>query len=166
MKQGGFVLLTVMMLILTSALLVLSLMKGVLVYSKMSRQINSAHHAFYALEAIASKLNVNQFACRDTQTNPNRLIDHLKKGQGCEYAIKQERYRYTIVDLGLYPCLPMILKDNHYSSHQFYVTLMALQLPHRILQLRVAKLSNSMAACELSVTHPINEGIIAWRYFT
>lgn len=164
MKQGGFVLLMVMILLLTSALLVLSLMKSVFVYSKIARQFILSHHVFYTLETLAAKLDVNQIACCANQTSPNRLIDYLKKGQGCEYRIKQERYRYTIADLGLFPCLPIVKGDIQYSSHQFYITLIDLQSPYRIVQLRLAKLSDSVAVCALPVNHPINEGISTWRW--
>lgn len=161
MKQDGFILLSVMILLATSALLVLSLMNDVWIYSNACQQSVGSHRALHAIETIATQLDVNQLTCRDTQVSPNQLISHVKKGQGCVQRTKQGRYRYRIADLGLYPCLPI----SHYSSHQFYITIMALQSPYQILQLRVAKRSNEVAVCQLLVHHPIGEGMMTWRLF-
>lgn len=164
MKQTGFVLLTTMILILTSVLLILSLMQGVFLYSKDCRQIIGSHQAFHAMETIAMTLDLNQMACRDNETNPNKLIEHLKAHQGCIWNDGKKQYRYAIAELGLYPCLPVVVDNIKYSSHHWLITVIDFQPPNQMIQIRLATLSDVTALCDLPVEHPIAEGVTSWRF--
>jgi hypothetical protein len=164
MKQTGFILLTTMLLILTSALLVLSLMQGVFLYSKECHQIIASHQAFHTLENIAMTLDLNQIACHAQETNPNQLLANVAAGKGCLWTDDQQKYRYSIADLGFFPCLPITADTIQYSSHHWLVTVTHIPSHNQTIQMRLATLSDVTALCDLSVEHPIAEGVISWRF--
>ena len=164
MKQTGFILLTTMIIVLVSALLVVSLMKSVFLYSKECRQVMASHQAFHALETVVMRLDLNQTSCFDEETNPNQLIANLVANKGCTRVDGKRKYTYSISNLGVHPCLSIFSDKAMHSSHHWRITITDPQLPSRILQLRIAKPSDVVALCELPEEHRIHEGVISWRF--
>lgn len=162
-KQGGIVLLTTMMMLVIVTLLVLSLMQGVFLYIKSSHQIMRHHEVFRQMESMATKLNLTRAACVVQDKNPNQLIDMLEANQGC--ITGDGAYQYIVDDLGLYPCLQLVVDGVVQGSHHWLVTLAGMKPPKLVLQLRMVEPSDA-STCELGMANQIHSGVISWRKIT
>lgn len=151
------------MVILT--LLVLSLMQEVFVYIKSSNQIRINHDVFHQMEGIANTLDLANSACVVLDKDPNQVVDMLAKNQGCVMVEGTRQYRYALEDLGLHPCLQIVVDETLYGSHHWLVTVASMQSPNMILQLRKARPVET-DKCELSTRHRIYPGVISWRKIT
>lgn len=159
MKKDGFILLTTMLFIFVSTILILSLMQCVLLYSQEARERVTNHKAFHDLELVSEKLDLNQLACIVSESNPNQLV---LKQQGCSVLGEKQKWKYSIADLGLYPCLPIVLDKEKYASHHWLITLSGEQ-SRKTLQFRIVKPSDVIALCKLPCEHTIYPGVISWR---
>ncbi len=160
--QVGMVLLTTMMMIGILTMLILTLMQGVLLYIKANNQIVSNHRLFHQMEATVHKLNLHDPACTVQDKNPNELFALLAAHQGCKITDGTRQYAYLLGDLGLFPCLQMVLDEARHGSRQVLVTMASMQPPNLALQLRIALLAET-AECGLSISHQIHPGVMSWR---
>ncbi len=161
-QQSGMVLLTTMMMIVILTLLVLSLMQGVFLYIKSCNQVMANHHVFHQMEGIANTLDLANAACVVWDKNPNQLVDMLLANQGCVVVDGTRQYRYVLEDLGLYPCLQILMDEFMHGSHHWLVTLASMQPPNIILQMRMAR-PFVTDRCESSSSQRIYSGIVSWR---
>ena len=162
MKKDGFILLTTMLFIFVSTLLILSLMQCVLLYSQEARQRVTNHKAFHDLELAGAQLDLNQLACIVSESDPNQLVLNVLNQQGCTQLSEQQKWIYSVADLGLYPCLPIVFDKEKYASHHWLITLSSEQY-RKTLQFRIVKRSDVIALCKLSCEHIIYQGVISWR---
>lgn len=162
MKKDGFILLTTMLFIFVSTLLILSLMQCVLLYSQEARQRVTNHKAFHDLELEGEQLDINQFDCIVSESNPNQLVLNVLKHRGCTKLVEKQKWLYSIADLGLYPCLPIVIDKKKYASHHWLITLSSEQV-NKTLQFRIVKPSDVVALCNLSYEHIISQGVVSWR---
>lgn len=158
-KQAGIILLTTAIILLVLTLLVGSLLQAIRLYSKINNQLALKNEAFYALEAIALKLPLeNNEQCIRFEQDPNRAIE-LLPDHHCQWVDKQKTYDYMISDLGAYPCLIGRFNKKETSSHHWLVTIKSSQ---GILQLRIATPERAIP-CKLN-KREIGMGILSWRY--
>lgn len=161
---SGVVLLTTVMMIAILMLLVLSLMQGVFLYIKSGNQIVMNHQSVYQMEAIANKLDLSKSACVVEGKNPNQLVALLSESRGCLFDDGAHQYRYVLADLGTYPCLQINLGGISYGSHHWLVTLVSIQPPNVVLQLRFTEPAKG-TVCELPTARQIYPGVVSWRKF-
>ena len=165
-RSRGMILLTTLIMLALIASLLFSVMRGTWLYQKLTRQTRASHTAFYALEAAAShleKVGFKQVAsnCLKKTKNLNQPVMLLRAGQGCILNYKQENYRYAVADLGVFACL----KIKTQASHHWVIAIMAPELGHEILTVRIAKPAGKRKkAC--SESSEINAGALSWRYLT
>ena len=152
-----------MIVILTT--LVLTLMQAVFLYIKISNQEATKHEALYQLEAVAHRLirAENDPNCVVTEESPNQIVDLLLHNQGCSFNDNNRQYYYMIDDLGLYPCLQIVVGKKIYSSHHWLISAATAPPQQSILQLRIAKPARAII-CDLVEARQINRGVISWRY--
>ena len=167
-RQIGVVLLTTIIMIVVITMLVLTLMHSVFLYFKISNQVVRRHEILYQLEAVAHKLaaannELTPSDCILTETDPNQMIDMLLHNNGCSLTDTNRQYYYLLDDLGLYPCLQILLGNKVYSSHHWLISVATPPPQQTILQLRVAKPFREMA-CDLFEERRISNGVISWRY--
>lgn len=159
-QQDGIVLLTTMMMLVILSLLVLSLMQSVFLYIKSSRQIIENHQLFHQMEVLANQLDAT--ACIVENKDPNQLIDLLSHDQGCLIEEKGHWYQYVIEDMGVYSCLQIMVNAAPQGSHHWLITLVSMQSPRILLQLRIARPAET-TTCDVSLAHSIASGVISWR---
>ncbi|MDP3705800.1 MAG: hypothetical protein Q8R24_07800 [Legionellaceae bacterium] len=169
--QRGYILLTTLLMMGIVTILVLSLMQGVYLDLKMSNQLTKTHDEFYQLESSAQKIKNHMSAytlrpCVIHEWDPNRIDAALLRQQGCRLNDSQtESQRYIISDLGIFPCLEIILEDVGYASHHWLISIMSERRPSYLLQLRTAVPEpESLATCELAQKRSIRAGMISWRH--
>ncbi len=160
--QSGFVLVTTMMMLAVLTLLILSVMQGGLLYIKSGNQIVMNHRLFYQMERIANRLDLTTTHCMVQGKNPNQLIQMLLNHQGCIHADGSHRFAYVIEDLGLFPCLQVMVDEAGQGSHHWLVTIVALEPPQMVLQMRIAK-PEATLICSLLPVNQISSGIVSWR---
>lgn len=162
-RQRGIVLLTTMMILVIVTLLILSLMQGVFLYIKSSHQIMRHHEVFRQMEIMATTRNLrSNAACVVQDKNPNQLVDMLSANQGCIIGEGPHQYRYIVDDLGLYPCLQLVVDEVVQGSHHWLVTLASMKPPKLVLQLRMVEPAEA-SKCELGMARQIHSGVISWR---
>ena len=161
-QQGGMVLLTTIMMIVILTMLVLSLLQSVFLYIKSSNLVMANHQVFHQMEDLANTLDLTNAACVVRDKNPNQLVDMLSANQGCVMVEGRRQYRYVLEELGLYPCLQILMDGTLYGSQHWLVTLASMQPPNMILQLRMARPAETHA-CELSTMPRIYSGVVSWR---
>ncbi len=154
---SGMVLLTTMIMLSILTLLVLSLMQGVFLYVKSTRQIVQNHALFYQLEKVARTLDLSRLSCVVSGQDPNQLMYLVSRHQGCG----TKQYHYNVQDMGLFPCLQIFTEDKVQGSHHWLVTIANTQQPDLVLQLRFA-VAASAGVCETG-GHLIQPGVVSWR---
>ncbi len=165
--QKGLVLFTTMMLTSILTLLVLSLIQAVFLYVKASQQFIHRHQAFYQLEAVANQLRLSNlldedFDCFVEGKNPNEVIELLKRHQGCKKMVGKQSYYYLFEDLGEQACFLIESNHNLFSSHHWLLSVVSMESPIEVLQLRFAK-SMSLMPCS-DHERIISAGILSWRH--
>lgn len=149
-------------MILLVTLLVLSQMKMLFLYIKLSNQIQEQHQDLYQLEAAALKLSrtMGNESCLRKDENINQMVDQVLNHQGCEWFDDNRQYNYLINDLGLYPCLQI----NNNSSHHWLLTIATASTHPLVLQLRIAE-AGQKKICKGIEPRSIPAGVITWRYW-
>jgi Tfp pilus assembly protein PilX len=155
----GMILLTTMTMIMVLTLLVLSLMQGVLLYVKQSSQQILKHDELLQLENAAQKImDLRSDECVVKETNPNQLIEQLKRG-ACTFNDNKRVFYYLISELGDFPCI----KIGKQGTHHRLITLSFTETPNVILQLRLASPAQEIICNPLEI-RSIQRGVISWRY--
>ena len=108
------------------------------------------------------QLDTNQLACIVSESNPNRLVSTISKQQGCTKQVEKQKWLYSISDLGLYPCLSIVIDKEKYASHHWLITFFSEQF-EKTIQFRIVKPSNVVAVCKLPCDHMISPGVVSWR---
>ncbi|MCX7117379.1 MAG: hypothetical protein NTW94_05670 [Legionellales bacterium] len=161
--QQGLFFATTLMLIFVMVLLVLSLLKAVFFYLKITHEVTHRHEIFHQLEAGLQRLVLDDSKCQVTHMSPNQILEMLEHQQGCTFTMNQQNYDYLTDDLGLSPCLYIGTRDAPLSSHHWLLTI-ATRPPHQeVIQVRVAKRAKQLT-CSSPDARPIQEGVISWRY--
>ena len=137
-------------------------MQGVLLYIKSGNQMVTKHRLFYQMETVANKLDVTTRVCTVQGKNPNQLIQMLLNHRGCIRVDGTRRFAYVIEDLGLFPCLQVMVDATGQGSHHWLVTIAALESPQMVLQMRIAK-PEATLICKLLPVNQIPSGIVSWR---
>lgn len=161
-NQRGIILLTTMMMIGILTLLVLSLMQGVFLYIKSSHQVMTNHQVFRQMEIMSTQLKLTNTDCMAQDKSPNQLVDMLLAKQGCIMTDGTYQYRYVVEEVGLYPCLQLVVDGELKNSHHWLVTVASMQLPEWVVQMRIARPLGS-STCELAMARQIHSGVISWR---
>ncbi|KTD25054.1 hypothetical protein [Legionella israelensis] len=171
-QDKGFVLFTTLTVITIMALLLLTRMHELLLFSKMSARQKLQHQDFYQLEYVARKLVKMDFTqipkpCRCEMDKMNNVFALLKKkGKGCSLFEDTRQYYYFIEDLGEKNCLMIRYQGQKRSTHHFRYTVVYLK-EHQFysaLQLRFIK-PGQFASCQ-GKEKTVKEGISSWRYLT
>ncbi len=164
-RQRGIVLLTTMFMLAGVALLIGSLMQGILIYIKSSHQVIANHKMFRKMDMLSKTIDITNINCITKEQDPNRVIDHLFAEQGCLLIDDHDQYRYLIEDLGLYDCLQIKVGDLNLASHHWRLTLVSMQFPYLTLQSQIA-VPQASEPCKLSTPHFIPQGVVSWRTLT
>ena len=166
-RQNGAVLLTTLGMIVIFTMIVFSMMQALYLYIKVSHRIAATHEALYQLELIAQKLPLEKIVddCVFTGVDMNQMVDLIKAHQGCQWLENKKKYDYLIDDLGIFPCLPFLVDKTLVASHHWIITVSSAASLQAVLQLRIAKPS-TIVRCDDRDAHPIEKGIISWRYLT
>ena len=166
-RQEGAVLLTTLGMIVIFTTIVFSMMQALSLYIKISYRIAATHDALYQLELIAQKIFLEKIDdnCVLTGVDMNQIVSIIKSHHGCQWLDNKKQYDYLMDDLGLFPCLPIIVDKTLVASHHWIITVTSPASFQAVLQLRIAKPS-TIVSCNGRDVHPINKGIISWRYLT
>lgn len=163
----GYILFTTLLMMSIVSILVLSLMQAVYLDFKMSNQFIANHEAFYQLEKMGknmmqtSHMDVSQ-PCVIRELDANQIDTTRLQRQGCKIEDDKQVFHYIISDLGLYPCLEIMVGETKYSSHHWLMSIMSDRLSKQLLQIRVA-LPEQAVVCESYTPHRTSSGIISWR---
>lgn len=155
----GMILLTTIVMISILTMIVASLLQSVMLYIRSANQAIRYQKVFHQLEAMTKNIDLSHSNCTVYNKNPNQLIAMLRMHQGCLVTDNQLSYEYLIEDLGNYPCLPIVIDKQHYSSRQWYVTV---STPELMLQWRLAQVG-SLSDCKGITSKPIHAGVMSWR---
>jgi hypothetical protein len=160
-------LLTAIIMISILTMLVLLLMQTLYIYIKASNQVVSSHNEFYQLETAARFLSSEPFVadCILTNEDPNKVIELLRRHQGCLQEINHRQFYYLIDDLGRFPCLNIMENDELYASRHWLISVLSKRGQRTLLQLRIARLGEMMD-CRGSFHRQIPSGIVSWRYLS
>lgn len=162
LRSSGFILLTTMMMIVILTLLVMAPLKSVLLYMKAHKAVIESDQMAYNLEQVAYRLADSPFAadCIVNDVDPNEmryLLQQLK----CSLKHNNKIYYYIINDLGIYPCLKIDVQGVFYSSHHWFIQVLASGSKEQRLNLRIAKPDKALP-CELMDQRQIYSGLVSW----
>lgn len=164
----GYILLMTLCMITVITLLILAFMNHVLVYYKSINKQEMRHQQFYQLESLAlqlvraSPLNLN---CVRPVGDVNKAIHYLINNSGCSIIKGKLHYRYTIEDLGVFPCLVTQYKGNKTGTHHFRITLIFNSSEENgvsVLQLRYLKPVATLSC--INEERQVSPGVSSWRY--
>ena len=164
-QENGAGLVTTLGMIMIFTLVVFSMMQALSLPIKVSHQMIVTHEKFYELELVAHKLSQTNRKedCVFTGVDMNQMIVFLKEHRGCLWIENKQEYEYLIDDLGIFPCLPMLVNNERVSSHHWVITVASAASLQIVLQLRIAQPSR-MARCDDFEADPIKKGVVSWRY--
>lgn len=160
MKQQGFVLITVVLILSVMTLLVIANMRWVTGYGKRYHDWIQYQDRIGQLEQIGDKLGAefsdsvasNCFLFNQYDNQLKRIIVQ----QGCKIS---EHYRYGVYDLGRYPCIHF---SPTLSTHHWLVTVMDTRLPNVLLQLRIG-LPVAAEICLDTQIRYVQNRVLTWR---
>lgn len=161
-SEKGIVLLSTMLIITIMTLLVLSMMQSVLLYMKASNQQIHQHQVFYEMEDAINRLDFASPNCVVHNQSAEQSIDQLVLNQGCTHEEKPRKYSYVLNELSPTPCLQIKTQNGMQGSHHWLITIATAELPHVVLQIRVAKPAET-DPCPLNRVHRIHAGVLSWR---
>lgn len=151
-KQSGFILLTSIVLLGIIALLLLESQAQLTVIQKSLNSLVGFDDNYYQMKSIANDLIIKKAWQKNTcfmqTTNPNFILDLLRKKSGCVVYDKNETYFYSLVDLGPYPCV-QIHQNERYSTQHYLMSLYS-SIEKTFLQIRFA-LPIPLVSCEKNV---------------
>lgn len=160
MKQQGFLLITVLLILTVMTLLVMANMRWVIGYGKRYHDWIQYQDRISKLEHIGNKLGTEFLdnapsACFLFNQDDSQL-KHIMIQHGCKIS---EHYRYGVYDLGLYPCIKF---SPTLSTHHWLVTVMDTRLPNVLLQIRVA-LPIATEICQDAQIRYVKKPVLTWR---
>jgi hypothetical protein len=136
MKQPGFVLITVIVILSVLTGLVMANMRWIAVDWRRYNDLQRFQKQIQKIEDVAETLGAKlanhalQGCILANQDEESTKFDMMHKG--CRIA---EHYRYGITDLGVFPCVKL---PSKLSTHHWLLTMVDEQLNHKWLQLRIA----------------------------
>lgn len=160
MRQDGFVLATVMLMLTVMSVLVLANMRWVILYHKRYMDLHRYQRYMLQFEDSAYAL-AKQFdafidpACYMHKHHLVSLEAEIRQ-HGCRYA---SNGHYIVEEIGLYPCVrftPML------STQHWLLSVMDDRLPHRVLQFRIAT-PVPVQLCEKNQIVMIERNILSQR---
>ncbi len=136
MKQQGFVLITIILMLTVMTSLVFANMRWVTLYWKRYTDLQRFEERMTQFERMADSL-ANRFEGHPQvgcfiKYQDDEVLKQSILQNGCKVA---SYYRYGIHDLGVYPCVKFA---STLSSHHWLLSVMDERLPHKLLQLRIA----------------------------
>ncbi len=135
MKQRGFVLITVVLMLSMMTLLVVANLLWVNLYCKRYHQMHQYQESILHLEQTAEVLATRVTHMQNSECVINQKNDEKLKRTilpyGCLWA---QHYRYAISDLGRYPCVRLAA----YSTHHWLLSVIDERRPQIMLQWRIA----------------------------
>lgn len=135
MKQHGFVLITVTLMLSMMTLLVVANLLWVNLSCKRYHQMHQYQENTLHLEQAAEVLAARMIRMRDSECMINQKSDEKLKNTillyGCLWA---HYYRYAMSDLGAYPCVRLAT----YSTHHWLLSVIDERRPWIMLQWRIA----------------------------
>ena len=136
MKQQGFVLMTIIIILTVMTSFVVANLRWVALDWKRYTDLHRFQEKIMHLEQIAEDLgarlesNVLHGCILDNQDAA--VLQSNLLHNGCKFS---QHYRYGITDLGVFPCVKLSPK---LSTHHWLLTVKDEQLPNKWLQLRIA----------------------------
>ena len=165
-SKNGFILFMTLGFIAIINLLLLASMQYVLLYYKVTNQEQIQQHRFYQLEAVAIHLiKHHDKTCIEYNDLAHQVMNNLMNNQGCEIHYAQVNYRYTIEELGEFPCIQVMVKNKAFSTHHIRISVLITAdgtNAASFLQLRYIA-PTTFCQCDGTV-NLVNFGISSWRY--
>ncbi|MGV3740033.1 MAG: hypothetical protein ACO1N3_01910 [Gammaproteobacteria bacterium] len=162
MKQQGFVLMTVIIILSVMTLLVVADFRWLIWDYKQWMAMHNFQERNQQLaliaESVAEKLVLNapRSCVLDIQFKDQQMKPIIAENT----CIVMQQYHYGITDLGVYPCVKL---SSKLSTHHWLVTIMDEQLPNRLLQLRVVT-AEADEFCEKNQIVKVKAGILTHRW--
>lgn len=162
MKQRGFVLMTVILILTVMTLLVVADFRWLIQdwkhwvawqhFEECNQQLD------HIAESVAEKLVLKASrSCRlDEQLNDERIKAIIAENS----CVIMQQYHYGITDLGVYPCVKLASK---LSTHHWLVSMMDEQLPHRLLQLRLVTAESDELCVKNRIVY-VKSGVLTRRW--
>jgi hypothetical protein len=170
-RQRGIVLfMTLLLLGIVSALIVAQL-EMVLLHQKATQQVVARGHLRRDLERLAlhimssSSYRASSHCTMDAFQNPNEVVQQLKRGLGCRLTQSQQNYVYWVEDLGVQPCLYVMVQKVRHSTRHWRLTLAHDGDNQDYLQIRVAELVDDRLCHGVNMMK-ITPGVVSWRYWS
>lgn len=157
MKQSGFVLVTVIVILTVLTGLVMANMRWIAVdwrrYNDLERFQKQIQKIEDIAETLAAKLanHALQGCILSDQNQESIKFNMMYKGCGIA-----EHYRYGLTDLGVFPCVKL---PSKLSTHHWLLTVIDEQVKHRWLQLRIAT-AEPYQPCQYSRPVTVQPGVL------
>ncbi|MBA3537603.1 MAG: hypothetical protein H0T84_13515 [Tatlockia sp.] len=169
-KQAGLVLLTTIMVIGLLALLTLSQLQILLLDFKAISMASKKKQDFWTLETAANTVLRNialegQESCLLSEKDPDVVINLLKNKKGCPLIHEKQPFYYLIEDLGVFPCLQVLIDNKIYSTRHFRLSIHSAEKHAAILQLRHARIEK-LVICDNNEPKQSKLGLQSWRYLS
>lgn len=178
-RQGGIILLMVLLLLGIVSALIVTQLEMVLLHQKATQQFLDRQQVLYTLEQAALQLRASSVHLLQSNCtiaafkNPNHVIAQFKTKHTCTLTKDKMNYIYLIEDLGIQPCLQTMVKDVPYSTRHWRLTIaqeITQEMTHEAvnndyLQIRVAELTNFRLCPTKQVLH-IKPGLVSWRFWS
>lgn len=160
MKQQGFILMTVILILMVMTLWLVNDFRGVILEWKRSNALHRFQERSQQLDHIAEAFALkfsNKKICRLEEQLNDEQIKHLIAKNACVFAGK---YHYGVTDLGVYPCVKL---SSKLSTHHWLISMMDPDLPKRLVQLRVVT-AETDEFCDKNQVSYVKAGILVRRW--
>ena len=159
-NQAGMVLWITLLLTSCSAITMLMMMRSVLTMMQLNQQVITAHHSFYALDAMAHKRINAQLLQHQPQCRV-KLYDALRTP--CHYEDPTLAFDYGVMDEGVFPCLRIQRGRKDYASHHWSVWISSPALSLRMFHWRIARIERRAYPCSDPNVGVIPAGVLTWH---
>ena len=164
MRQQGFIWPMVLILLGLLSSSVLSLLQTEHNYLHAVAQLLQKQQLLDDMESAAFVvLRHPQSVCHTLQSNPQQWSSVLAGPTACDYHSAKYHYRYTLSDLGSYPCLRLVMQQHLRSSHHWLIHLEHATVPQQTLEIRVAVADTSNQPCLQTHSTVISAGVLSWH---
>lgn len=144
-------------------------MQHILLYYKAINQLETLHHNFYQLESVAMQLvdaksQLLDKRCVLTEDAPNKIMQRLRRYEGCPLEVGGYHYRYFVEELGDYPCLIATRDTKKVSTHHRRISVVSIgdKRSDSLVQLRSIE-AIKYQFCE-GKERVLPLGVSSWRY--
>ncbi len=168
--QAGMVLFHTLLMMTLITGLILSQITWINLLWQSVTHLKIKHQEIHQLEEVAiqtiqisNRLNKLSQNCIIEESNLDEIQTRLKARKGCAIQQKNQQYQYFYERLNDFPCLQTRREGKLFGTKHWRLNLMAVSETTRLIQIRIAVISEEILSCRQDRVTYIDTGILSWQ---